>query len=243
MRRKKLAALLTLLVMLQAGCATYKTQYVAFRPPEAFANQQQVDGVAIGGEAYAEKDLAENAFGFNIRNSGLLPVQLVLNNKSGSTLELIPSQTFLVDDKGGYWPVLPNRVAVERVDAYTESGSIGRGAGKGALLGATAGTILGAAIGIVSGQNVGSALGKGAAVGAAGGALLGGSKEGSSQDRGYRIADDIREKGLEGKAIPTDHLANGFLFFPGEATSAKEVRLQFLERESGKKQTVILKLK
>ena len=150
------ATVVTVLVVMQlTGCTSYKSQYVAFRPPEAYVNKQEVGGVAIGAEAYADKDIAYDAFGFDIRGTGLLPVQLVMNNLSGGTLQIVTDQTFLVDAQGGYWPVIPNNVAVDRVEKSTQLAAIGKGAGAGALLGAAGGAILGAAIGIVSGQNVG----------------------------------------------------------------------------------------
>lgn len=240
---KKIIASILCFTMMLSGCATYKTQYVSFRPPEGYPNYQQINGVSIGAEAYAESGIAKEAFGFDIRGAGLLPVQLVLDNKSREAVEIVSGQTFLVDDNNRYWGIIPNRGAVERVDKYTESGAMTSGAGKGAIIGAIAGTILGAALGIVSGRNIGSIMGKTAAVGAAGGAIIGGAKEGTSPEKGYRISDDIRDKGLEGKTIPSQFLANGFLFFPGEATSAKEIRLQYRERESGVHHSVVLKLK
>jgi hypothetical protein len=241
--KRKLAALILLPVMLLSACTGYKSQYVSFRPPEAYANRQLVDGIAIGGEAYVDKSVADNAFGFDIRGAGLLPVQLVLNNQSGKTLNIVTGQTFLVDNDGRYWQVVPNNTAIDRLESSTQLASFfGKGAGKGALLGAAGGAILGAAIGIVSGRSVGEALGKGAALGAAGGAVIGGVKEGTSPEREYRITDDIRAKGLEGKEIPADNLANGFIFFPGEATSAKELRLQLRDRETGTVRSFILPL-
>jgi hypothetical protein len=72
--------------------------------------------------------------------------------------------------------------------------------------------------------------------------VLGGVKEGTSKEREWRITDDLREKGLEGKGIPTDHLASGFLFFPGEMPSASELKLQLRERETGTIHKVNLKL-
>lgn len=240
---KKIIAGIMLPVFLLAGCTTYKSQFVSFRPPEAYANKQQVDGIAIGGEAYADTVAAEDAFGFDIRGAGLLPVQLVMNNQSGKTLEIVSGQTFLVDADGRYWQVVPNNTAIDRLESSTQLASFfGKGAGKGALLGAAGGAILGAALGIVSGKSVGEALGKGAAIGAAGGAVIGGVKEGTSEEREYRITDDIRAKGLEGKAIPNENLANGFIFFPGEAKSAKELRIQLKERETGQLHAVSLKL-
>ncbi|GFO59014.1 lipoprotein [Geomonas silvestris] len=239
---KQVASLLVLLIAL-SGCTSHKSQYQPFRPPEGYANHREVAGVAVGGEAYADKKHAKQAFGFDIRGAGLLPVQLVLDNKSGYELEISTSQTFLVDAAGNYWPVVPNTVAFDRLEQSTQFASFfGKGTGKGALIGAAAGGILATALGIVSGGNVAAYLGKGAAVGAAGGAVIGGTSEGSSREREYRISQDLREKGLEAKAIPDKHLANGFLFFPGEAKSARELRLQWRERETGKEYRTLLPL-
>ena len=226
------------------GCTAYKSQYVSFRPPEGYPNYKVVDGVSFGAEAYADPELAETAFGFDIKGAGLLPVQVVMDNKSAVSLEIIQAQTFLVDDANRYWNVVPNNIAIERLEKSTQLASFfGSGAGKGAILGAAGGAILGAAIGIVAGENVGSALGKGAALGGAGGAVIGGVHQGTSGERERTIIDDIRDKGLEGKVVPPESLANGFLFFPGEATSAKELRLQYQEGGSGVSHTVTLKLK
>lgn len=242
MRRLRTLAVLMLLLMQVAGCTSYKSQYVSFRPPEAYANKQAIGGVSIGAEAYADVDVAEEAFGFDIRATGLLPVQIVMNNLSGGTVQIVPEQTFLIDAQGRYWQVVPNNVAVERVSKSTQLAALGKGAGSGAMWGAAGGAILGAAIGIVSGTNVGEAIGKGAAVGAAGGAVIGTAQESSSPDRQTSIINDIRSKGLENKTVPNDYLANGFLFFPGEAKTAKALKMQFREIESGQVYTVSLYL-
>ncbi len=240
---RKLVAGMILAIFTLSGCTAYKSQYVPFRPPQGYLNYQVLDGVSMGAEAYATQDDAENAFGFDIKGAGLLPVQLVMDNKSGKNLELVADQTFLVDGENRYWPVVPTNVAVDRRSKSSQLANIGKGAGKGALLGAAGGAILGAAIGIVAGENVGSALGKGAALGAAGGAVVGGVKEGTSGEQEHTILGDIRTKGLEGKTIPPENLANGFIFFPGEAPSARELRLQYREVESGKVHSVVLRLK
>lgn len=242
-RRIIAAAVLPLFIL--SGCASYKTQYASFRPPEQYLYHVETDGVKIGAEAYADKDAADNAFGFDIKGAGgLLPVQLVLDNKSRQSIEIVSSQTFLVDDKGGYWNIIPTNVAIDRLEKSTQLAAFfGSDTAKGALLGAAAGTILAAAIGIVAGHDIGSTIGKGAVIGGAGGAIIGGAKGGTSPERPYRITEDIRQKGLEGKAIPAGYLANGFLFFPGEAESAKELRLQIREKETGTIRLVTLRLK
>ena len=150
-------------------------------------------------------------------------------------------QTFLVDNNNRYWNLIPNYAAVDRVTKATQSGAIVPGAAKGAGWGAATGAVLGAAFGVLTGESVAESAGKGAAVGVAGGAVYGGVKEGTDpQKRQRTISDDIYDKGLEGKTIPDQSLANGFLFFPAEAMSARELRLQMREIQSGKLYSLIL---
>lgn len=238
----KKVAYLILPIFLISGCTAYKTQFTGFRPAEEYANVQVVAGVTIGGEAYAEKDAAENAFGFDIRGAGILPVQVVLNNNSGKSLELVSTQTFLVDAENRYWNIIPNNTAIDRIEKSTQLAAfLGKGAGKGAILGAIGGTVIGAALGIVSGRSVGEAALKGGAAGAAAGAVIGGVKEGTSTEREYSITEDLKAKGIEGKVVPDQHMANGFIFFPGEAKTAKELRMQIREKETGKVHNVVLR--
>lgn len=239
----KRLSVLMILLLLFTGCASYKSQYTSFKPPEKYFNHQEVGGIAVGGEAYAGKKAAKKAFGFDIRGAGLLPVKLVLDNKSGQTVQILGEQTFLIDDYGNYWKAVPNTVAFDRLEKSSQFAAFfGKGAGKGAVIGAAAGGLFATALGIVSGNSVAAYLGKGAAMGAASGAIVGGLGEGGSPQRERQIAADLREKGLEGKEVPDQYLADGFLFFPGEAKSAKELRLEWRERDSDKVRKVILPL-
>ncbi len=216
------------------SCTQYKTQYVGFRPAADYPNSVTADGMTIGAEAFAEKETARQAFGFDIKKAGLLPVQVVMDNRSGDDVEVLLEQTFLVDNTNRYWNLISNRAAVERVAKATETGAILGSAGKGAGWGAATGAVLGAAFGILTGESVAESAGKGAAVGAAGGAVYGGAKEGTEAPQKRTIADDIRDKGLEGKVIPDQSLANGFLFFPAEAQSAGGLKLQVWKTGSGR---------
>lgn len=226
------------------GCATYESRSVSFRPPQDYANYQNTSGLQVGAESFADNQQAEQAFGFDIRAAGLLPVQVVIDNKSGQGVEVVSGQTFLIDDTNRYWKILTNREATDRVQKATDTGAIVGGAGKGAAFGAAAGALLGLAIGIVSGRDVGSSVVKGGVLGGAGGAVIGGaSKAGDDQQREFKITDDVREKGVEGKILSADSLASGFIFFPGEASSAKELRLQVKFRGDGRVQTLNLKLR
>ncbi len=239
MKCKSSVLLLVLLFGLFA-CTSYKTQYVGFRPAADYPNNVVVGGVTVGAEAFADQAEAKEAFGFDIKKTGLLPVQVVMDNRSGDKVQIVMDQTFLVDNNNRYWNLISNRAAVERVAKATQSGEIFGGAAKGAGWGAATGAVLGAAFGVLTGGSVGEAAGRGAAVGAAGGAVYGGASKGADPKQPRTIAEDLRDKGLEGKTIPEQSLANGFLFFPAEATSAKELRLQMREIQTGNLYTLSL---
>lgn len=240
---KKFICILIIAAHLSA-CATYESRSVSFRPPQDYSNTQNVSGLLVGAEGFSDRKAAEDAFGFDILGAGVLPVQVAMDNNSGQGVEVVAGQTFLIDAANRYWKVLSNREAVERVEKATQTGAIGKGAGKGAAFGAAAGALLGLAIGIVSGRDVGSAVLKGGVLGGAGGAVIGGAgKADDDRERQYKIADDVREKGVEGKVMTEGALASGFIFFPGEAETANELRLQVKFRNTGRLQTLNLKLK
>lgn len=240
---KKFAeAVCFLAILVTLGCSTaYKAQPLPFKAPEAYSNSTEVDNVIIGGQAYADPKTAREAFGFDVRGAGMLPVQLVFDNRGQNSLEINPGQTFLTDDEGNLWPILTDKFAYERATKYARTNeTFKEGAYKG-FLGAAAGSVIGAAIGIVSGQDVGTAVGKGAAVGAAAGATLGGTSAYAADNARSAIVSDLREKTLQNKAIEPGNLSHGVIFFPGEAKSAKELRLQLKDTTTGKIYTAYLK--
>jgi hypothetical protein len=221
--------------LVSSGCSTsYKAQPLPFKTPAAYSNAVEVDGAVVGAQSYVDTGEAEKAFGFNIRGAGMLPVQVVFDNQGSHTLEINPGQTFLENEEGNLWPILSSDFAYERATKYAQTKKIFKEGAYGGFLGATAGAIIGAAIGIVSGENVAEAVGKGAAVGGAAGATLGGVGGYSTADEARRaIINDLQEKSLQNKAIAPKNLAYGFLFFPGEAQSAKQLRLQLRVVDTG----------
>ena len=240
---KKLICALVIATHISA-CATYENRSVSFKPPQEYSNYQDADGLMVGAEPFADKKHAEDAFGFDIRSAGLLPIQIVMDNRSGQGVEVVSGQTFLIDGSNRYWKILLNSEAVERVQKATEAGSISGGAGKGAAWGAAAGAIMGLALGIVSGRNVAESTVKGGVLGGAGGAVIGGTnRAGDDRHREYKIADNIRDKGIEGKIMAADNLANGFIFFPGEAETVTNLRLQLKYRDTGMVKTINLRLR
>jgi uncharacterized protein YcfJ len=229
--------------MLIAGCTPYERQVVPFKTPQNSPNAVQMDGAVIAARSFMDADEAKGAFGFDIRSAGILPVQVVFDNRSNHPLMIIAEQTFLIDEESNIWPILEQNMAFDRLSRQTEMGRVAPEAAKKGLLFGAAGAVIGAAIGIVTGTNVGAAAGKGAAIGAATGVSIGGSQAAMDQsDVQAKIKEDLQTRTLHYRAVKPGELAHGFIFYPGEAKTAKVLRLQIKETDTGKVSTFDMKL-
>jgi hypothetical protein len=236
------ACLIFTVVLTLAGCSTYERTVVPFKMPAAYPNAQQAGGATIAAKAFDDGKEAEQAFGFDIRGAGVLPVQVIFDNQGGHPLRIVPQQTLLVDTDNNLWPILEANMAYDRVARITQMGNVLPEAGKSGLLAGAAGAIIGAAIGIVSGHNVAEAMAKGAAIGAAGGVVFGGAQGASDPEVRYRIREDLEKRALEDKPIPPRDVAHGFIFFPGEAKKAGELRLTLQELDTGTLHKLVIPL-
>ena len=217
-----------------SACGTaYKAQPLPFKTPDFFPNSQKALGAVIAAKAYSDAKEAKETFGFNIREAGMLPIQIVFDNQGFKTLEIDPSQTFLEDNESNLWPILEKNFAYERATKYAQTKKIFKEGAYNAFLGATAGALIGAAVGVVSGENVAQSAGKGAAVGAAAGGVMGGAGAHSANDANKAITNDLRQKSLQAKSIGPNSLAHGIIFLPGEAKSAKQLRLKIIDVDTG----------
>lgn len=231
--------IITLIYATACGTA-YQAKPLSFRAPESYPNAQTVSGTVIAGKAYADPAESEQAFGFDIRGAGMLPVQVVFDNQGPRYLEINSSQTFLEDREGNLWPVLPSNIAYERATKYSKTKEIFKEGAYQGFLGAVAGAVIGAAVGIVAGGSVAESTGKGAVIGAAGGATIGGAAGYSSNEARRNIIEDLNQKSLQNRSIKPGDLAYGFIFFPGEAKTAKQLRLQLRERDTGLSHVIFL---
>ncbi|MDD5723307.1 MAG: hypothetical protein PHY29_06155 [Syntrophales bacterium] len=240
-RIDRVCILATLLLMFAvAGCARYERKVVPFKMPDAYTNATEVAGATVAAKAYSREE-AEAAFGFDVVGSGVLPVQVIFDNRGNHPLQVVASRTYLVDIQSNLWPILDQAVAYDRIEKKTELGEIlPEGAQSGFLAGA-AGAVIGAAIGIVTGTSIGEAAGKGAALGAAAGLALGASKGLADPEAPHQIGEDLRNRSLEDRPAPQNDISHGFIFFPGEAKEqAKELRLTIREVDTGVVHSLIM---
>jgi hypothetical protein len=238
---KGVLLILAIMASLLTSCSTaYKSQEVSFRYPTSYNFSQDISGAKVAVEAFADKDRAKKTFGFDIIGAGVLPVQIVIDDTGIHRLEVIPTQTFLIDDQGRMWNILNNVQAYERLEKSSEFTNIAKSSGTGAALGAAGGALVGAAIGILSGRDVGGAMLKGAGAGAAGGALIGGAQGLNTDEVSEKISSDLTSKQLKNRPIEPGTLARGFMFFPAEASGARQLRLQLKETDTGRIHTATL---
>ena len=222
-------------VFLFQGCSTsYKAKPLPFKTPASYDNAVTIAGAQVAAKAFNDIKQAKEVFGFDIHGAGMLPVQVVFDNQGIHPFEINGDQTFLEDEKGNLWPVLSREIAYERAAKYAKTKDVVKEGAYHGMLGAVAGSLIGAAIGIVSGDNVATAAGKGASVGAAAGATIGGSGGYASDNARMAIIDDLHEKSLQNKPVEPKSIAHGILFFPGEAVSGRQLRLQIVEINTGR---------
>ncbi|MFH1790607.1 MAG: hypothetical protein ABH885_01305 [Candidatus Omnitrophota bacterium] len=242
MRRMKWMRLIAIFLLVAiSACTKYERQVVPFQLPAAYPNATEAAEATIAAKAYDDNDEAGAAFGFDIRGAGILPIQVIFDNQGTHSLEIMPAQTFLVDEANNLWPILETSLAYDRINKKTELGNVVPEGAKSGMLAGVAGGIIGAAIGIVTGTNVGSAAGKGAAIGAAAGLTMGGAQGLTDNEARYQIRDDLKARSLERRAVKPREIAHGFIFFPGEAKKAKELRLQLKTIDTGMIYPLILK--
>jgi hypothetical protein len=233
--------LLIALAVALSSCQRYQTRVVPAKLPSAYPNATEVAGATIAARVYEDKKEAEAVYGFDIVGAGVLPVQVVFDNRGTHPLQIVPDQTLMVDEESNIWPVLDAKLAYERISKKTQFGEIAPQAAKGGVLAGLAGATIGAAIGIVTGTNVGRAAGMAAAAGAAVGSVAGGTKGYVSSEPQDKIREDIRKRTLENRAILPNELAYGFLFFPGEAAKGKELRIRIKEADTTTQYALIMK--
>jgi hypothetical protein len=240
MKIMKSIIVLCAVLMFLTGCQSYQRKVVPAKMPDAYPNMTNIAGADIAVKLFDDQQEAQEAFGFDIRGAGILPVQVIINNKGTHPVEIVPGKTILIDTDNNIWQILDTNLTYDRIAKKTDLGKVAPEAVKGGFLAGIGGALVGAAIGIVTGQNVGMAAGQGAAIGAATGAVIGGAKGYLNGDVKAQIREDLQKHTLENRAIAPKEIAHGFVFFPGEAAKVKELRLGVEETDTDETYQLIM---
>jgi hypothetical protein len=222
------------------GCSTYEPKVTPFKLPEASANVQRVAGAFVAARAWDQEEEAQQAFGFNIIRAGLLPVQVSFDNRGSQTLVIVPSQTFLLNQRQEITPVLSDTEAYGRIKSGTAFQETVKGATQGGLLGTATGALIGAAVGVVAGRSAGEYALRGLTMGAATGAVLGGAQGATDTRVPGSITADLSRRELKNAPIKPGELAYGLILFPREAGQPQALRLQLKDKDTGQLHTLTL---
>ncbi|MFZ5447383.1 MAG: hypothetical protein ACOZFS_01945 [Thermodesulfobacteriota bacterium] len=235
----RIAAIICLLSSLVwLGCSTYQPTVTPFKLPEAYANVQRVADTYVGARVWANQEEAKAAFGFDIIGAGLLPMQVSFDNRGTQILIIVPTQTFLVNQKQEIFPVLSEAEAYDRIARGVQLKEGVKGLAQGALLGAATGALIGAAVGVASGGRAGEYAMRGATTGAIGGGILGGMTGGSDTQVPRAITEDLTRHDLKNLPIKPGELAYGLILFPREAGQPQTLRLQLQDQNTGQVYTL-----
>jgi hypothetical protein len=234
------ALICALSIALGSGCSTYEPKVTPFKLPEAYANVQRVADTYVGARAWTQTEEARAAFGFDILGAGLLPVQVSFDNRGAQTLIIVPSQTFLINDRQELFPVLSDTEAYDRVARGVQLKEGVKGLAQGTLLGAATGALIGAAVGVASGGRAGEYAMRGATAGAVTGAISGAMNAASDSQVPRTITEDLTRHDLKNLPIRPGELAYGLILFPREAGRPQSLRLQLQDQDTGQVYTLNL---
>jgi hypothetical protein len=224
------------------GCATYEPKVTPLKLPEAYANVQRAADTYVGARAWANEAQARAAFGFDIIGAGILPVQVSFDNRGGQTLVIVPTQTFLINGKQEFFPVLSDTEAYDRIARGVKLKEGVKGLAQGTFLGAATGALIGAAVGVASGSGAGDYAMRGATTGAVSGGILGGLGSVGETQVPQTITDDLTRHDLRNRPISPGELAYGLILFPREAGRPQSLRLQLQDQATGQVFTLELSL-
>lgn len=201
-----------LIIFLCLSCASpLHVEDVAFRTPNSYSNYKTIDGLDIAINPITSKSRLKEFFGTDLKEAGILPVQLIVENKGGNEIEINYRQVFAISNDNTY------RVAqtLSTTAKNARKSSIGQTAATGAVTGALVGTAVGAGIG----AGVGSAYDE-IGEGAKSGAIVGGTT-GAATGMGQGLSDSITMKfkkqlakhAFGDRVIYPGDIRQGFIYF------------------------------
>ncbi len=249
-------AVLIALLFLTFGCATQPLPTVIYPkaiypishyPMSAESNGLKVAAVpfTLGRDVYADPQAPvekEAARGLDVLEAGVMPVRLIVMNRTGKEIVLDPDQIIGSAGEVAYRTYSPQ----EAVDLVTQSQAF-QDAVKGSQVGPLVRSILGGEVimGAVKGGVGGVAAG--GITGGASGVAKGATGVGMERAQGYEkaltrlIAREYTGEAIQRQTLYPGFIADGLIFLPS-GVGITELRVQAYEPESKKSIALNLKL-
>ena len=81
--------------LLISGCTSYELVQPPTREADVFPHAELQDGIAIAVDEIGEPQRARRYFGADLKEKGILPVQVIVSNRSDDRVEVRPSDVLL----------------------------------------------------------------------------------------------------------------------------------------------------
>jgi len=211
-RMRKSAGSIILLLMLTGCAAPLRTDTTTFRLPTQYPNHQEIDGLELAVVPVAGVERSRAVFGTDMHTAGILPVQIIAQNKGSREFEVNAAQMFGMTPNGELTVAYTLRRSAERVRESSIGATAATQAAVGAIAGAAAGAAIGAAASGASGGDAGSGAAAGAAIGGAVGAGSG-AAAGLSDAITVQFKKELAAVAFEDRVVYPGDLQQGFIYF------------------------------
>ena len=115
--KSKWVLLFTLSILIfSGGCASHEKRNLTPRATDSYLTKETVSGVTIAVEAYSTKKKVEEAFTIDLTEEGIVPILLIMDNKSNTNYVLLKDEIELVDTQGNVKKPVPADVMMEKFE-------------------------------------------------------------------------------------------------------------------------------
>lgn len=198
-------------LFLIASCAApLRTNTAAFKIPASYQDYKEIDDLDIALVPIDTIDRSNEIFGTDMKAAGILPIQVIIQNKGNKEFEIKSNQIYGITSDQEYTAAYSLNKAAEHV----RSSSIGTTAVSGAVAGALVGAVVGAGIGAgigYAGGNTNRGAQSGAMIGGATGAASG-AGAGLSDQFTVQFKKELASLAFGDRVIYPGDLIQGFVY-------------------------------
>lgn len=223
MRRLLFFVLTFLLTVIPVYGDTLEVSDVPFMLPENMRGHQDYEGLVVAVVPIATSEHSNRIFGFDMKEAGVLPVQVVMHNTGTKSFVITARQFFGITYEGTYHSALSAGAVGYRIKDVSVGSNVATQATVQGFWGAALGAGVGAGVGLLTGD-----LGSGAATGAiigGGAGVLSGVGDGLSDDWTEKYKQQLAGQTLGNSDLHPGDIRSGFIYLPSKGYCKLRVKL------------------
>ena len=115
MKRLEWLLLFTLILVLPA-CATHKVGHVELRDCEQYANFQEMNGIEVAADLFADEMKTKEAFYINVNEESYYPINLIVENRTNGKLLIMKNHLQVLDSSGRVYKPISSAVMIDEFE-------------------------------------------------------------------------------------------------------------------------------